>query len=133
MDVVYRPLEPADYEPVREFLARVGWEERVRDPERFRRMLEGADRCVVALQQGRVIGFVRALCDGVANGYISMLAVAEELRGHGIGSELVRRLTADDEPGAVTWVLRAGRGSAGFWRKVGFEPSAIAMERVRTS
>jgi hypothetical protein len=32
----------------------------------------------------------------------------------------------------VTWVLRAGRGSNGFWEKLGFKPSEIAMEKVRT-
>jgi len=29
-------------------------------------------------------------------------------------------------------VLRAGRGSGGFWKKIGFESSAIAMEKIRS-
>src|SRR5438552_3841597 len=73
----------------------------------------------------------RALCDEVSNGYISMLAVAEDQRGQGIGREIVTRLTAEDEDGSVTWVLRAGRGSRAFWEKLGFTASEIAMERVR--
>jgi ribosomal protein S18 acetylase RimI-like enzyme len=76
-----------------------------------------------------VVGFARALCDGVSNGYISMVAVAPERRGQGIGRELVRRLMGDDP--AITWVLRAGRGSTGFWQKMGFSASEIAMERNR--
>jgi predicted N-acetyltransferase YhbS len=129
--IEYRSIQPADYEPVRQFLAGLGWEQRVRDPGRFARMMERADRTVLALDEGRVVGFARALCDGVSNGYISMLAVAEDRRGQGIGSEIVRRLTAEEEDGSVTWVLRAGRGSAGFWKKVGFVESQIAMERTR--
>ena len=53
-----------------------------------------------------MVGFARALCDGVSNGYLSMVAVAEDKRGLGIGRELVQRLTGDDPD--ITWVLRAG-------------------------
>ena len=127
----YRPIRSSDYELVREFLSTLGWERRLRDPARFAKMMERASRTVVALEDGRVVGFARALCDDVSNGYISMLAVAEDRRGQGIGRELVRRLMADDENGQITWVLRAGRDSRGFWDKLGFTPSQIAMEKTR--
>lgn len=93
-------------------------------------MLEHTDRTVVAVDGSRIVGFARALCDEVSNGYISMVAVAADKRGQGIGRELVRQLIRDDA--GITWVLRAGRGSDGFWERVGFQPSEIAMERVRT-
>lgn len=93
-------------------------------------MMENTDRAVVAVDGPRVVGFARALCDGVSNGYISVVAVAADRRGQGVGRELVRRLVGDDA--GITWVLRAGRGSGGFWERVGFRPSAVAMERVRT-
>lgn len=125
----YRPITPQDYEAVREFLSAAGWQKRVADKECFRQMMERADRTVIAFDGGRVVGFARALCDGVSNGYISMVAVAEDKRGEGIGRELVRRLMGDDE--GITWVLRSGRGSDGFWKKMGFEVSEVAMERVR--
>ena len=132
--IEYRAIQAEDYEAVRQFLSGLGWERRVRDPQRFARMIERADRTVLALDGARLVGFARALCDGVSNGYISMLAVAEDRRGQGIGREIVRRLTADDErdaEGSVTWVLRAGRGSREFWEKLGFTASEIAMERNR--
>ena len=83
----------------------------------------------MAWDEGRVVGFARALCDGVSNGYLSMVAVAEDQRGQGIGRTLVRHLIGDD-PG-ITWTLRAGRGSEGFWQKMGFAASEVAMERTR--
>ena len=52
-------------------------------------------------------------------------------RGEGIGRQLVRRLMAVDNPDHITWVLRAGRGSPGFWEKMGFRKSDVAMEVVR--
>ena len=125
----FRPITPDDYEPVRRFLSEVGWQHRVADPEKFRKLMDHTDRAVVAYEGTRVVGFARALCDEVSNGYISMVAVAADKRGQGVGRELVRRLTGDDT--GITWVLRAGRGSAGFWERVGFESSGVAMERVR--
>lgn len=116
---------------MRQFLSDAGWQKRVRDPERFGKMMERADRTIVVWENERVIGFGRALCDGVSNGYLSMIAVAADKRGRGIGTEIVRRLMAGDADDEVTWVLRAGRDSGNFWKKLGFAESHIAMERVR--
>jgi ribosomal protein S18 acetylase RimI-like enzyme len=129
--VVYRSIQPDDYEAVQKFLADNGRAARVSDIERFRAMIDGADRTVVALDRERVVGFARALCDGVSNGYISMVAVAEDLRRQGIGRRLVEYLMQGNIGGNITWVLRAGRESRGFWERLGFKASDIAMERVR--
>nr|ART40713.1 L306 [uncultured bacterium] len=126
----FRSITIEDYESVRAFLSEVGWGDRVSDPEKFKKMLAHTNRTVVALDGSRVVGFARALCDEVSNGYISMVAVAADKRGAGIGRELVRHLIKDDT--GITWVLRAGRGSSGFWERVGFQASELAMERVRT-
>ena len=126
----FRSITADDYESVRQFLSEVGWQHRVLAPERFKKMLEHTNRTVVAVDDSRIVGFARALCDEVSNGYISMVAVAGDKRGQGIGRELVRQLIKEDT--GITWVLRAGRGSSEFWKRVGFQSSEIAMERVRT-
>ena len=126
----FRSMKPDDYEPVRQFLSEIGWHERVADPEKFKKMMESTSRTVVAVDGSRIVGFARALCDDVSNGYISMVGVAADKRGQGVGCELVRQLIGADA--GITWVLRAGRGSNGFWEKMGFKPSEVAMERVRT-
>ena len=125
----YRPVSPQDYELIRRFLAESGWAHRVSNPERFVKMMQGADRSVAAWDGEQVVGFGRALCDDVSNGYLSMIVVAESARGQGIGYEIVQRLMGDDLE--VTWMLRAGRGSEGFWSKMGFTASMITMERTR--
>ena len=125
-----KAITPADYETVRKFLIEVGWQHRVGSSEQFSRVMENTDRTVVAWDASRVVGFARALCDDVSNGYVSMVAVAAERRGEGIGRKLVEFLMGDD-PG-ITWVLRAGSGSEEFWSKVGFKRSEVAMERVRS-
>jgi ribosomal protein S18 acetylase RimI-like enzyme len=126
----FRAVVPDDYEPVRHFLSEAGWQHRVSDPEKFRVMMENTSRAVVAIDDARIVGFARAMCDEVSNGYISMVAVAVDMRGQGVGRELVRQLIKDE--GGITWVLRAGRGSNRFWEKMGFKVSEVAMERVRS-
>jgi N-acetylglutamate synthase-like GNAT family acetyltransferase len=125
----YRNAAPADYEKIRLFLSENGWEKRVADKDKFHKMMENADRTVVAFEGERVVGFARALCDEVSNGYIGTVAVAEDFRRRGVGRELVERLIGDDTN--ITWVLRAGRGSKEFWEKMGFTVSEVAMERNR--
>ena len=93
MSLDYRPVTLQDYDQVRQFLSENGWAHRVADPNRFARMMQGSDRTVVAWDGERVVGFARALCDGVSNGYLSMVAVAEDQRGQG---HRARGLLAED-------------------------------------
>ncbi|HYN23853.1 MAG TPA: GNAT family N-acetyltransferase [Pyrinomonadaceae bacterium] len=125
----FRPIASHDYEAVRQLLCEAGWQHRIAEPEKFKMMLDNSDRTIVAVDGSRIVGFARALCDEGSNGYISMVAVAPSVRRQGIGSELIRQLTKDDHD--ITWVLRAGRGSDGFWKKIGFKTSEIAMEKCR--
>ena len=127
--IEYRKAEPRDLDRVGQLLSKNGWEKRVADAERFRKMIENAGRTVVAVESAEIVGFARALCDEVSNGYIGTVVVAESKRGQGIGRQMVDHLMGNDPN--ITWVLRAGRGSEEFWTKMGFSASAIAMERTR--
>jgi len=101
MEITYRPVRVDDYEQIRQFVIDAGWSRRAEDPERFRRMMEGADR-------------------------------AADRQGRGIGRALVKRLMDVNAPRQITWVLRSARESTGFWEKMGFRKSDVAMEIVRT-
>jgi ribosomal protein S18 acetylase RimI-like enzyme len=130
--VVLRPATPSDRDAVQRLLITCGWNQhpRITDPARFAKLYDAADRSFVADDGGAIVGYLRALTDGVSNGYIGLMAVAPTHRRRGIGRQLVERLLGDDD--GITWVLRAGRdGAAEFWSAVGFVRSEIAMERVR--
>jgi ribosomal protein S18 acetylase RimI-like enzyme len=129
--IEFKPASPDRYELIRQFLIEAGWSHRVGSVEQFEKMMNKTDRTMVAWSGMQVVGFARALCDDLSNGYISMVAVAANRRKQGIGRQLVERLIGDST--GITWVLRAGRESGEFWKRMGFEESEIAMERVRTS
>lgn len=126
MDI--RPIQPEEIEAARQLLADNDWGPRVQDAAVFRQLLAQSQVALVALDDGQVVGFLRAITDGLFNGYMSMVVVAASHRGRGIGTQLVR--TAMGSNDRMTWVLRAGRGGVqAFYEKLGFRVSEVAMER----
>ncbi len=127
--MLVRAIEPSEHEAARCLLLAAGWDRAVSNLQEFQALLAASQVALVAVRDGPVLGFVLAITDGLTNGYISMVVVAPEHRGQGVGSALVR--AAMGESRRMTWVLRASDdGAITFYKKLGFTQSAVALERA---
>ncbi len=127
-----KPIEPHEIEAARLLLRANDWSGAHFEHDGFPLLVANAHEAIVAVDDGRVVGFARSVGDGVSNGYICTLVVDESHRKIGIARALVQRLMGDDPD--MTWVLRAGRPNLfAFYEKLGFRRSEVTVERVRAT
>ena len=125
-----RSVAASDVDAVHRLLSTNGWAHRIADIEHLGQLISASQQAVIAVAGGEIFGFARAISDGMSNGYLSMVVVAEPFRRRGIGQALVQHILGSGAD--ITWVLRAGRpGAAEFFAKLGFSASPVAMERPR--
>lgn len=125
-----RSVAASDVDAVHRLLSTNGWAHRIADIEHLGQLISASQQAVIAVAGGEIVGFARAISDGMSNGYLSMVVVAEPFRRRGIGQALVQHIVGSGAD--ITWVLRAGRpGAAEFFAKLGFSASPVAMERPR--
>jgi GNAT superfamily N-acetyltransferase len=112
-----------DVDAVWAFLSTEAYWGRSRSRSDFEAQLATAWRVVGAYETatGRLVGFARAISDGVAYGYLSDVFVIPDARGTGLGKELVAT-TIDRGPGAsFRWSLHTS-DAHGLYRQFGFAP-----------
>ncbi|GAA4204933.1 GNAT family N-acetyltransferase [Actinocatenispora rupis] len=95
--------------------------------------VDGSWRVVGAYEtaSGRMVGFARALSDGVSLAYLADVYVLAECRGRGLGVGLVDAMI-ERGPGAhLRWMLHTD-DAHGLYRRFGFaEPDSRYLERPK--
>ena len=92
--------------------------------------LSSAWRVVGLYRESSMVGFARAVSDGVAFGYLADVFVEPAHRGRGLGHELVREIVDGNGASAFRWMLHT-RDAHGVYADLGFAPpGADAMERA---
>ena len=78
---------------------------------------------------GRMVGFARAISDGVAFGYLADVFVVGGARGRGLGARLVRAMVEAGPGAGFRWVLHTA-DAHGLYAQFGFRTAdRSVMER----
>ena len=120
MTVVYAREQALPVEDFRRVLVESGpaLVRPVDDPERLKRMVDGAQLIVTARRDGEIVGMARCITDFSWNCYLSELAVSRRAQGLGIGRKLVdevRRIIGPE----VSLVLASFPDATGFYEGIG--------------
>lgn len=95
--------------------------------------IAGSQRVLGLYRHGELVGFARAISDGVTLAYLADVYVLEPYRGRGLGLELVREMVEGGPRWPVRWMLHTA-DAQGLYAKLGFGEGAAAyplMERSR--
>ena len=101
-----------------------------RTRETVERLVREASRVVGLYTDGALVGYCRAVTDGVSFAYLADVYVLDDHRGRGLGLDLVREMVENSGFPKVKWLLHT-RDMHALYAKIGFgEPGERLMERV---
>ena len=122
-------LDRVDVDALWEFLSHEAYWGRWRTRADVVAQVTGAWRLVSALVEGQMVGFARAVSDGVALAYLADVYVTQPWRGQGVGAAIVGFMV-DDGPGAdFRWLLHTADAQP-LYERFGFAPPPVTlMER----
>ncbi len=137
--ILYNIIKDADSRTVDDIIALYksgGWWTDDSKPEIIPDMVKGSFLFLAATDNnGTMVGMGRAISDGVSDAYIQDVVVLKELRGTGIGREIIKTLTQKCAKAGIMWIgLVAEPGTEafyaplGFRRLEGFTPLKYSME-----
>lgn len=88
-EIVIRPYEETDFPGIHKLNEQEGWSNLVAKQQQTQAAWHGSNLAVVAEQDGRLVGCLRALTDGAVTLYICELLIEKSKRGSGIGGKLM--------------------------------------------
>ena len=95
------------------------------EPHVHKKAFENSHTRIFAYQDGRLIGFGRAISDGVYQAAIYDVAVIPEFQGRGIGTTIVKNILS--KLPSCNFILYTMPGKEDFYRKLGFRRMKTGM------
>ncbi len=119
-----------DLAEMKEVYRSAGWMKHTN--EVIKQVFEASNIKVIAKSEGRVVGFGRAISDGVFNAAIYDIVVHKEFQNEGIARQILQVLL--EKLSGVSCVhLISTTGNEGFYRKLGFRKVKTGMARYLNS
>jgi GNAT superfamily N-acetyltransferase len=105
-----------------DFMSREAYWGRWRSRDDLDRQLASAWRVVGCYDDaGHMVGFARAVSDGVALGYLADVFVLDVHRGKGLGRQLVKQMIEEGPGASFRWLLHT-RDAHLLYEEFGFSP-----------
>jgi ribosomal protein S18 acetylase RimI-like enzyme len=99
-----------------------------RTPEQLKRSFANSHSTCIAYAEGRIIGTVRLLSDGVCNAYVVDAWTHSAYRRQGIGRKMMEELLAE-LPGQHVYLF-TDDDAVPFYHALGFKKQGIGLARV---
>ena len=128
MITVKTQIEDMNLKQMLDVYQSVGWMKH--DEEIIRTVFEASTHKVFAVKEGLVIGFARALSDGIFNAAIYDVVVHKDHQGEGIARLLLEKLL-DDLKDVSCIHLISTTGNMAFYERCGFQKLKTGMAIYR--
>ena len=115
--------ERVDRDTLWQFLSTEAYWARWRTRDHLEQQLDSAWRVVGVYQggTGTMVGFARAVSDGVAYAYLTDVYIDQGCRGQGLGAELISAMIEKGPGAEFQWTLHTS-DAHGLYQKFGFAP-----------
>jgi ribosomal protein S18 acetylase RimI-like enzyme len=123
--IQYRTDKYVDYGKLIILFNQAGWNDKTRDMNRLKAMVENSQVVVTAWDGEEMVGFARCTTDFVFNGQINNVVVDPACRKKGIGRTMIDKILGSS--GKVTYILRSETESMGFYKGMGFTDDSSCM------
>jgi GNAT superfamily N-acetyltransferase len=119
-----------DVDELHRFLSTESYWAKGRARETVEHLVRVSQRVVGIYRAERLVGFCRAVTDGVTAVYLADVYVLAEFRGRGLGVELVREMIENGPHANLKWFLHT-EDAHGLYEKFGFAvPNYKVLERL---
>ena len=116
-------LPDSDWEIVSETLKEVGMA--YYEPHVHKKAFENSHTCIFVYHVGRLIGFGRAISDGVYQAAIYDVAIIPAFQKKGIGTTIIKNIVSNLP--SCNFILYTMPGKEDFYRKLGFRKMKTGM------
>ena len=92
------------------------------DTSFIKKIIDGSFLFAAAVDEnGKTVAMGRVISDAVSDAYIQDVVVLPEFRKQGLGSEIIRLLTAELQKNGIDWIGLIGEpGTESFYESLGF-------------
>ncbi|RAS73619.1 GNAT family N-acetyltransferase [Priestia endophytica] len=119
-------IENVDWSRMKEIYHSVGW--RKHDEEKIKKVFNLSDVITIAYDENKIVGFGRALSDGIFNAAIYDVVIEDLYQNKGIGQQIIGDLLAQLKDISCVHLV-ATTGNEEFYHKVGFSKTKTGMAR----